>query len=154
MPYGWLIAVGIRNPPNTPLVVIRPIMLPPNSVYHRFPSGPAVMPYGPPPTPGTGNSLPRTRACADGAVAPTMRKETNSAGGSKRIGRMAPSSRTGGQQDELTPDRDRGLCRNAHWAGCLRRVVGTAPAPSPQSVGRSAFHPPRGSHVRPHALPA
>ena len=38
--------VGIENSVITPDAVIRPILLPPNSVNHSAPSAPAVMPKG------------------------------------------------------------------------------------------------------------
>src|SRR3954470_13869047 len=41
MPQGWLLAVGMGNSVTKPAGVIRPILLPENSVNHRLPSGPA-----------------------------------------------------------------------------------------------------------------
>ena len=41
---GSLDGVGIGNSVTVPAGVIRPILLPSNSVNHMFPSGPAAMP--------------------------------------------------------------------------------------------------------------
>jgi hypothetical protein len=41
---GWLLGVVTGNSSTIPEVVSRPILLPLNSVNHKFPSGPAVMP--------------------------------------------------------------------------------------------------------------
>jgi hypothetical protein len=38
----------IGNSVMAPAVVMRPMLLPENSAYQRLPSGPAVMPVGPP----------------------------------------------------------------------------------------------------------
>jgi len=43
---GKLSGVGMANSVMVPAVVIRPILLAPNSVNQRAPSGPAVMPTG------------------------------------------------------------------------------------------------------------
>ena len=57
MPSGWLPAVGTGNSVIVPRVVIRPILLAPNSVNHRFPSGPAAMRSGVLSAVGRGNSV-------------------------------------------------------------------------------------------------
>ena len=45
-PDGWLEALGRVNSSIVPPVVMRPILLPSNSVNQRLPSGPAAMPVG------------------------------------------------------------------------------------------------------------
>ena len=52
----------------TPAVVIRPILLPANSVNHRLPSGAATMPWGSLPLVGTGNSAVTTPAVVIRAI--------------------------------------------------------------------------------------
>src|SRR6266567_3173634 len=59
IPHGSLLAVGIGNSVMAPVVVMRPILLPPvpDSVNHRAPSGPDVMPKGSLPAVGRKNSV-------------------------------------------------------------------------------------------------
>ena len=46
IPKGTLNGVGTAYSDIAPLMVIRPMLLPPSSVNHRFLSAPAVMPCG------------------------------------------------------------------------------------------------------------
>ena len=57
IPDGTLLAVGIGNSVTVPDGVIRPILLPVDSVNHRFPSGPAAIPEALAPGVGIGNSM-------------------------------------------------------------------------------------------------
>ena len=57
MPQGRLPLVGTGNWVITPLVVIRPILFPEDSVNQTLPSGPRVMPKGALLGAGSGNSV-------------------------------------------------------------------------------------------------
>ena len=70
---GLLLAVGIRNVEKRPAGVIRPIAPLLNSVNHRLPSEPAVIPSGPQPAEdpyfvGKGNSV----VLPDGVIRPIL----------------------------------------------------------------------------------
>src|SRR5947209_4726475 len=72
MPKAKHAGVGIGNSVMAPYGVMRPILLPPFSVNRRLPSGPVVMPYGPPLF-GIGNSV----MAPAGVILPTLPPSTS-----------------------------------------------------------------------------
>ena len=80
--------VGAGNSVITPALVIRPILFPSASVNHMAPSGPLVMTAGKLSALGTGNSLPLTRAWAEGAIPSMASRETSSGNASSRMQRI------------------------------------------------------------------
>src|SRR5260370_38534255 len=87
MPSGSLGVVGIGNWVIAPLVVIRPILFPEDSVNQTLPSGPRVMPKGALLGAGGGNSvMGPTLAQAGGGV--ILHKKSSGVPGTTSLGKL------------------------------------------------------------------